>query len=279
MNRRRFLACSSAGAAALALPARLARGAASTSRFIEDLTWMELRDAVAAGDIVAILPTGGTEANGPHMAIGKHNLVVSHCAGEIARRLGNALVAPVLAYVPEGGFDPPEGNMAFPGTIGVSEPNFAAILRDTAHSLALAGFRLICFVGDHGQSQPAQQRVAADLSRLWQGRGIRVVNLERYYAGNGEEDWLKAQGFTAAEIGLHAGLIDTAELMAVTTGAVRQGLLSPLRWPAGPSGATGDPTRATAALGAQLLELKIAAAVAETHAILATMDTTPHGRG
>ena len=269
MRRRSFL-IGLAGCGATLLETRFA-AAAAQSLFIEDLTWLEVRDAIAAGKLIAIVPTGGTEQNGPHMAIGKHNFIVRETAGKIALRLGNALVAPVLAYVPEGGFDPPQGHMNFPGTVGVGEPVFAAILRDAATSLALAGFRLICFLGDHGESQAAQRRIADTLTRLWRKRGIRVASLGRYYAANGESEWLKAQGFTSGQIGEHAGLLDTAELMAVRPEALRGDLLSPSSWPPGPSGARGDPTLASAAIGEKLLALKIAAGVAEAREIAAAM--------
>ena len=85
--------------------------------FLEELTWTEVRDKLAAGVTTVIIPTGGTEQNGPHMVLGKHNYLVRHKAGEAARRLGDALVAPVMAYVPEGNVDPPSGHMRFPGTI------------------------------------------------------------------------------------------------------------------------------------------------------------------
>src|ERR1043166_7358855 len=75
--------------------------------FLEELTWTEVRDAIRAGKTTIIFPTGGTEQNGPHMVLGKHNFIVKHTAESIARRLGNALVAPVIPYVPEGSIDPP----------------------------------------------------------------------------------------------------------------------------------------------------------------------------
>ncbi len=75
--------------------------------FLERLTWEEVRDSMAAGKTTIIIPTGGTEQNGPHMAIGKHNVRVTANAEVIARRLGNALVAPTVAYTPEGSIDPP----------------------------------------------------------------------------------------------------------------------------------------------------------------------------
>ena len=82
--------------------------------FLEELTWTEVRDAVAAGTTTIIIPTGGTEQNGPHMVLGKHNYLVRHKAGEAARRLGDALVAPVMAYVPEGDVDPAHRAHALP---------------------------------------------------------------------------------------------------------------------------------------------------------------------
>ena len=57
------------------------------SVFLEDLTWPEVRDAVAAGTTTVIIPTGGTEQNGPHMVLGKHNYLVKYKAGEIAKQL------------------------------------------------------------------------------------------------------------------------------------------------------------------------------------------------
>src|SRR4029453_2816291 len=84
--------------------------------FLEKLTWEEVRDALAAGKTTIIVPTGGTEQNGPHIALGKHNVRVAANAEAIARKLGNALVAPVVSLTPEGGIDPPTGHMRFPGT-------------------------------------------------------------------------------------------------------------------------------------------------------------------
>ncbi len=81
---------------------------------IEELTWPEVRDAIKAGKTTAILPVGGTEQNGYHMAVGKHNFIIKYTAEEIARRLGNALVAPVVTYVPEGDIERLPSTCAFP---------------------------------------------------------------------------------------------------------------------------------------------------------------------
>src|SRR5918995_5203578 len=134
------------------------------SVFLEELTWPEVRDALKAGKTTIIIPTGGTEQNGPHMVLGKHNFLVKHKAGEIAARVGNTLVAPVVAYVPEGNVDPPSGHMRFAGTITTPEDVFAKVLEFAARSFKQHGFRDIALVGDSGGNQAAQLAVATALN-------------------------------------------------------------------------------------------------------------------
>ncbi|HKA07357.1 MAG TPA: creatininase family protein, partial [Gemmataceae bacterium] len=81
------------------------------SVFIEELTWMEVRDALKAGKTTVLIPTGGVEQNGPYLATGKHNYVLRATTEVIARKLGNTLVAPTVAFVPEGDIDPPTSHM------------------------------------------------------------------------------------------------------------------------------------------------------------------------
>src|SRR5438445_3407025 len=98
------------------------------SVFLEDLTSPEVREAIAAGKTTIIVPIGGTEQSGPHMALGKHNARVKFLSERIATGLGNALVAPVVAYVPEGSTSPPSSHMRFPGTITIPDQTFEELL-------------------------------------------------------------------------------------------------------------------------------------------------------
>ena len=115
---------------------------------LDALTWTEVRALIARGKTLAIIPTGGTEQNGPHMVLGKHNYIMRHTAARIAAALGNALVAPVIAYVPQGRIDPPSGHMAYHGTISVPGSVFAATVESAARSLRRHGFTTICLIGD-----------------------------------------------------------------------------------------------------------------------------------
>ncbi len=253
--------------AALALPGAARAQAVPDSLDIADMTWIEVRDAVAAGHRTAIVPSGGIEQNGPHMILGKHDHIVRANALRIARELGDALVVPVLSYSPQGRFDPPEGNLRFPGTIGVTDEAFAAMLEGIARSLRASGFRTICFLADNGPSQRPQERLAARLSAEWRREGVRVIAVDRYYAAIAQQDdWLRAQGETTASIGTHAGIGDTSELMAVHPPGVDLSRL-PARIEVLPGlGATGDPSRASAARGEAMLAMRIAAAVEQIRA-------------
>src|SRR5262249_3824831 len=143
----------------LLLPSSRAPAQPPDTVFLEELTWTELRDQIRSGKTTILLPIGGTEQNGPHMALGKHNVRVKALSAAIARGLGTALVAPVLAYVPEGGLSPPEGHMRFPGTITIPDATFAQILESAARSFKAHGFKDIVFLGDHGGYQMVEKRV------------------------------------------------------------------------------------------------------------------------
>ena len=227
---------------------------------LEELTWTEVRDLVGAGKTSIIVPVGGTEQNGPHMALGKHNARVRILSERIARGLGNALVAPVIAYVPEGRLTPPEGHMRFPGTLSVPDDVFQKVLEGAARSLALHGFRDVIFLGDHGSTQAGQRAVAARLNREWAAAGApsRAHAVEEYYRASEAEfrQLLAGRGYRREELGTHAGLADTALTLAVDPRLVRVDRLRPGvgLGPAG-NGVDGDPTRAAPELGRLGVEL------------------------
>src|SRR5688572_18530824 len=139
------------------------------SVFIEDLTWMEVRDAMRAGKDTVIVATGGIEQNGPYLVTGKHNVVLRGTTEAIARKLGNALVAPIVAFVPEGEIDPPSLHMKYPGTISLSEATYEALLTDICSSLRAHGFKRIVLIGDSGGNQSGMKNVAARLNAKWKG--------------------------------------------------------------------------------------------------------------
>jgi creatinine amidohydrolase len=242
-----------------------AASAASPSLFLEELTWPELRDRVAAGTTIALVPIGGTEQNGVHMALGKHNQRVRLLAERIAKQLGNAVVAPVIAYVPEGSIEPPAGHMRWPGTITVPEAAFEASLESTARSLQRAGLNHVVLLGDHGGYLKSLDRVAARVPGV-------IVPPEYYRASSADHAAaLRARGFTEAQIGRHAGLADTSLMLALDPSLVRSERLSSSQG----EGADGDASRAEAALGKEAVERVVAVTAAAIRARTAAREGKP----
>jgi creatinine amidohydrolase/Fe(II)-dependent formamide hydrolase-like protein len=235
----------------LVLCATPAVGVAEPTVFLEELTWTELRDAIRAGTTTVIVPIGGTEQNGPHMALGKHNVRVKALAERIARRLGHVLVAPVLAYVPEGGLAPPRGHMRYPGTLTVPDETFRAIVEYAARSLRHHGFRDIVLLGDHGGTQMSQQAIAVRLNREWGAAPVRVHAIPEYYeaSSGGFRDLLRRRGYGPEEVGTHAGLADTSLMLAIEPALVRLDHLEPGTGLSSGNGVEGDPRRASADVG------------------------------
>ena len=127
--------------------------------WIEDMTWMDVRDAMKAGKTTVIIPTGGMEPNGPWLALGKHNYVLQANCEAIARKLGNALCAPIDQARARGRHraqDQPHG-LARHDVRCAKRPS-ARVLTDTADSLKAHGFKNIIFIGDSGGNQGGRRR-------------------------------------------------------------------------------------------------------------------------
>jgi creatinine amidohydrolase/Fe(II)-dependent formamide hydrolase-like protein len=226
--------------------------------FLDELTWTEVRDRQQAGTRSVIIGTAGQEQKGPHMVDGEHKFVLEHTTARIARTLGDALVAPIITYVPEGSWDPPRGHMTKPGTITLPEDRFIQLLVDAGRSLKAGGFTQIIYIGDSGGNQTGMQKAAAQLNAEWQGTGAQALFIGDYYtkAGDAMRAFLQGKGYTPADIGSHAGMLDTSELLYVNPKLVRTDRLAP-NGGSRDSGVSGDPTKASAEIGAELLKIKI----------------------
>ncbi len=175
------------------------------SVWIEEMTWMDVRDAMAAGKKTVIIPTGGVEPNGPWIALGKHNYVLRATCDAIARKLGNALCAPVVKFVPEGDIEARTGHMTSVGTISVEQSTYEALVTDIARSMKTHGFENIVLISDNGgRNGPGMQAVAEKLNAAWGTPAVLYIP-EYYKSWNGAEALLLREGVGKAGVsdGLH----------------------------------------------------------------------------
>ena len=240
--------------------------------FIDELTWTEIRDRMLAGTKTVIIGTAGQEQKGPHMVTGEHKYVLQHTTERIARTLGDALIAPIITYVPEGSWELPlRGHMAKAGSITLPEDRFIELLLHAAKSLRAGGFTTVILIGDSGGNQNGMKAAADQLNAAWKDTGARAMFIGDYYTKSAADirTYLGGLGFSLDAIGSHAGMVDTSELLFVNPALVRRDRLAPSGG-SPDSGVNGDPTKATAALGKSLVQIKIDNALAQIRASRAT---------
>ena len=247
------------------------------SLLIEDMTWTEVRDAIAAGKTTAIYYAASTEQNGPGVALGKHVFIAHYLSQKIAAQLGNALVYPTMPFAPTGDWgltnpgiiDPPKktGHMRYAGSVNLSEETFGAVAHDVALSAISAGFKNVVLMCDHGgKAQSQLDQVAKALNTEWGPKGIHVYYIPDVYFK--EKEVMKEQ---LQKLGIpedkHAGTDDTSELKYI--GKMVNGNSS--KWvhsdklvegrEGDGSGVDGDQTKATLALGKLFTDAKVSFAV------------------
>ncbi len=166
--------------------------------WMEDMTWMEVRDAIDAGTSIAIVSTGGIEQNGPYLTTGKHNVIMKGACETIARKLGNALCAPVVGFVPQGDLDPPSGHMLYPGSFTLTQETYRLLLEEIGASLLVSGFSDVIFIGDSGGNQRGMAAAAEALNEGWAHLGGRAHYVREFYSPGYEE----ADRFVAEDLGL-----------------------------------------------------------------------------
>ncbi len=196
--------------------------------FLEEMTWLEVRDAMRAGKTTVIISTGGVEQNGPYLALGKHNVILRATTEAIARKLGDALVAPIVPFVPEGDIDPPSGHMKYPGTISLSQKTYKLLLTEIAESMRVHGFKHIILIGDSGGNQKGMEEIAKELSDKWaakwaanSGRKTTIHFIPEYYDYPAVQKWVGQQGIKQVDEGLHDDYAISALMMTVDPTTVR----------------------------------------------------------
>ena len=246
-----------------------AHAAAKQQVEFERMTWVEVKEALAAGRTTALIYTGGTEQRGPQNANGGHNLIGRATVEAIARELGNAIYLPVLPYTPN------NASAELPGTIGLTDDLLGAILERLTEQAIVTGFKNVVLMGDHGGGQPeVYAAVAKKLNDKYSPQGIHVYYCDRVYtaASDDFEAWMSRQGLPPD---LHGGISDTSEMMYLDKDGtwVRKDLLKTavgdpvvdgkaVKGPNSPNnGITGDARRSSVAAGKKFMDIKVEYAV------------------
>lgn len=186
--------------------------------FMDDMTWLEIRNAMRAGKTTVIVPAGGLEASGPFLVLDKHQRMLRGSTEMIARKLGNALIAPVIRYVP-----PDDGNRGnYLGDFNISLAAYKSTLSDICTALKNGGFREIVLIGDHQGAQRGLKEVAEELKQKWVGGATRVHYIAEYYDRTAVGNYVKTTlGINEIRGGFGDNYYNTSVLLALSPESVR----------------------------------------------------------
>lgn len=259
--------------------------AQTNSLLIENMTWTEVREAIAAGKTTAIYYAASTEQNGPGVALGKHVFIAHYLSQKIAAQLKDALVYSTMPFAPTGDWglsgsgviDPAKktGHMRYAGSVNLSEEAFGAVAHDVTLSAISAGFKNIVLMCDHGgKAQLQLEQVAKAMNAEWTAKGVHVYYIPDLYFKEKEvmKDYMQKHGLP---VDSHAGTDDTSELMYVdkmVNGKVSK-WIRPSKLIKGhegdSTGVDGDQIKATLALGKMFTDVKVSFAVNQIKQLIA----------
>jgi len=192
---------------------------------MERMTWTEIRDALNDGYDTVVLFTGSIEQHGPHLPLATDTLCAYALAERVARRLGKALVAPVVRPGVS------EHHMAFPGTITIQPATFKAVVSDCVDSLVRHGFRRVAVSWAHGGNTPALREVLPEIAARHPGLElVAQADVPAFFA-----HWkplAEGEGIDLGTLGIHGGEGETSMMLAHLPDQVREGRVA--------AGYTGD---------------------------------------
>ena len=245
-------------------PATAPSGKPPDTVMLEELTWAETRDLIKDGWTTVIIGTAGTEQKGPHMVDGEHKFVMTYTADKIARGMGRTLVAPVVTYVPEGSWETVGGHMGKPGTITLPEERFVDLLVNAGRSLKAGGFTKVVFLGESGGNRTGMRTAAEQLNALWKGSATAYWVDDYYTRAHHDQEVMAAKvlGVPEAQVGNHANILDTSELLFVAPQHIRRDRLVGNDYEN--NGVSGNnQSKSSPEIGRQLLQIKMDLALAQ----------------
>jgi creatinine amidohydrolase len=175
---------------------------------MEEMSWLEISEALKSGVNTVILPMGSVEQHGHHLPLLTDAIEAHYLSMKIAQEMGDVLVAPVIRP----GYS--EHHMHFPGTISLRNETLANVIRDYCTCLIHHGFKNIVMLTCHGGNTPVLNMVASEvaLAHLEDGINAFVIDpLSESYYGKDKDEIGHPVGWPE---GIHAGKYETSFVLA-----------------------------------------------------------------
>ena len=157
-----------------------------------------------------LIPAGGTEERGPQDVLGGHTLIAHYNAVQVAKKLGNALVAPVLPITPNATGAHPGTTQ--PGAVMMPADVFKAVVAAEIESMAWSGFKDIYLMGDHGGGQKQMAEAAKEADAKLGSTGVHVYYIADFYSKTHDDIDMYLYEHKLP-IGGHGAMMETSEML------------------------------------------------------------------
>ncbi len=224
----------------------------AAARLLEELTWPEIAELLAARGDLCLLPVGATEQHGRHLPVGTDTIIAQAVCGAASARTGVPLLPTVAVSSSQA------HTSKWPGTLALPPRLLVAAVVEIGRSVRASGFGRLLLVNAHvGNAAPL--KVAVDELRHL---GELLVGLVNWYDLTPEiadfvtddaADWHAHRAETALMLHLRPELVRTEEIRddPDRTGGL---VFSYTVAETSREGVTGSPSLATAEDGARLFE-------------------------
>ncbi len=188
----------------------------STTLLLEEMTWPEVERLIRAGFTTVVVAAGAVEQHGPHLPLLVDAVRGDRLALEVARRLGDAVVAPTIRVGCS------EHHMGFAGTLSIRRETLKAICTDYVDSLSRHGFRKVCFVPSHGGNfAPLSEMLDELREAAGPGCEVRAYTDLHGFVALWEGAVRDVAPELAAAVGGHADIAESSEMLCIRPDLVR----------------------------------------------------------
>lgn len=175
---------------------------------LEDLSSTEVNQAIENGIDTILIIIGSIEQHGSHLPLSTDSLIAEEIGLEIVKKLGNALLAPIIKVGVS------EYHMDFAGTISIREETLSDILIDYCKCLIKHGFKNIVMLSTHsGNCRAIDNTVHRLKCETNKAKFIGFADLMGYF-----DPLFKAAahfGLSPFVAGTHAGEAETSMILAI----------------------------------------------------------------
>jgi creatinine amidohydrolase len=182
---------------------------------LAELDWMTYKQAVSAEDAIIFLPIGALEQHGPHMSMNPDVLIPQAIAESVCGHLGNAMVAPPIAYGYKSQQQSGGGNH-LPGTTSLDGITLTQTVRDVIKEFARHGARQIVLMNGHFEnSMFVVEGIDLAIRELgWAGiDDINVMILSYWdFVDDATIERLYPDGFSGWDLE-HGGVLETSLML------------------------------------------------------------------